>query len=353
MNFLYYFILDFYYFKISAHAIKYLHLMKIAFFSAKSYDKEHFNRHNTSHTIVYFEAPLNEQTVNLAKECNAVYAFVNDRLNAAVIKELASFGIGIIALRCAGFNNVDLAAAKTNNLKVVRVPAYSPHAVAEHTVALILTLDRKTHKAYNRVRETNFSLERLVGFDLFGKTVGVIGTGRIGKIFCEIMLGFGCKVLAFDIIANKELEQKAVEYLPLRDLLQQADIISLHCPLTEQTKHIINVETISLMKEKVMLVNTSRGALIETKDIIDALKTGHIGYLGLDVYEQEDSLFFNDLSENVIQDDIIMHLLSFPNVLITSHQGFFTEEALEQIAETTLANLSDFGNGVALKNAVI
>ena len=327
--------------------------MKIAFFSAKIYDREFFNRYPGNHEIIYFEAPLNEQTVDLAKGCNAVCAFVNDKLNADVLKALSASGIKLAALRSAGFNNVDLVAAKANNISIVRVPAYSPYAVAEHAVALILTLNRKTHKAYNRVREGNFSLERLTGFDLYGKTVAVIGTGRIGQAFCDIMLGFGCKVLAFDLIANKKMEEKGVQYLPLIDLLKQADLISLHCPLNEQTRHIINDQTIGMMKNGVMLINTSRGALINTADAIEALKTGRIGYLGLDVYEQEETLFFNDLSENIIQDDLIMRLLSFPNVLITSHQGFFTEEALVQIAQTTMNNISDFEAGLQLKNAVV
>lgn len=327
--------------------------MKIAFFSAKIYDRAFFDRHLTGHEIIYFEAPLNEQTVNLASGCSAVCLFVNDKLNAAVLKALSATGIKLAALRCAGFNNVDLAEAKANNISVVRVPAYSPHAVAEHALALILTLNRKTHKAYNRVREGNFSLERLTGFDLYGKTVGVIGTGKIGQVFCKIMKGFGCKVLAFDLIANKRMEEAGVSYLPLAEVLEQADIISLHCPLNEQTRHIINSHTLAMMKKGVMLINTSRGALINTTDIIKALKTGRIGYLGLDVYEQEETLFFNDLSENIIQDDDIMRLLSFPNVLITSHQGFFTEEALVQIAQTTMQNISDFETGRPLVNAVI
>ena len=327
--------------------------MKIAFFSTKTYDKEFFNQYLSDHEIIYFEAPLNEQTVNLAQGCNAVCLFVNDKLNESVLKALSASGIKLAALRCAGFNNVDLVAAKANKISVVRVPAYSPHAVAEHAVALILTLNRKTHKAYNRVREGNFSLERLTGFDLYGKTVGVIGTGKIGQVFCNIMNGFGCKVLAFDLIANKHLEEAGVAYLPLTDLLAEADIISLHCPLNEQTRHIINAHTIGMMKEGVMLINTSRGALINTTDIIKALKTGRIGYLGLDVYEQEETLFFNDLSENIIQDDDIMRLLSFPNVLITSHQGFFTEEALTQIAQTTMQNISDFEAGQQLVNVVV
>ncbi len=327
--------------------------MKIAFFSTKSYDREFFSHYVTTHEIIYFEARLGSQTVNLATGCDAVCVFVNDRLHAKVIEGLSEAGIRLIALRCAGFNNVDLEAARANNIRVVRVPAYSPHAVAEHAAALILTLNRKTHKAYNRVREGNFSLERLTGFDLYGRTVGVIGTGKIGEAFCGIMKGFGCRVLAFDLVENRELVATGVEYAPLIDVLQQSDIISLHCPLNEQTKHIVNRQTIGMMKEGVMLINTSRGGLVDTMEIIEALKSGKIGYLGLDVYEQEEKLFFKDLSENVIQDDTIMRLISFPNVLITAHQGFFTEEALTQIAETTLANIDAFEAGRPLQNAVV
>ncbi len=327
--------------------------MKIAFFSTKSYDRQFFDRYVTTQEIIYFEAQLNEQTVNLAAGCTAVCVFVNDKLNETVISELKKLGIKLIALRCAGFNNVSTDAAKFFGISVVRVPAYSPHAVAEHAVALILSLNRKTHKAYNRIREGNFSLERLTGFDLYGKTVGVIGTGKIGQVFCDIMLGFGCRVLAFDLVAHQPTAAKGVEYLPLTELLQQSDIISLHCPLNEQTKHLINEHTISLMKEGVMLINTSRGALVETPDAINGLKTGRIGYLGLDVYEQEEKLFFNDLSENIIQDDVMMQLLSYPNVLITSHQGFFTEEALSQIAQITLGNVDAFEAGTVLTNLVV
>jgi D-lactate dehydrogenase len=327
--------------------------MKIAFFSTQQYDREYFTRHNTNHQLAFFEAQLNEQTVSLAEGCGAVCAFVNDVLNAATIQLLAAQGVQLIAMRCAGYNNVDLAAAQAHNIKVVRVPAYSPYAVAEHAVALILTLNRKTHKAYNRVREGNFSLEKLTGFDLHGKTVGVIGTGKIGQVFAAIMQGFGCRVLAFDLIANKDLEARGVEYLPLVKLLPQCHIISLHCPLTDQTKHIINADTLLLMKPGVMLINTSRGALIDTRDAIHALKTGHLGYLGIDVYEQEEKLFFHNLSEQVIEDDVIMRLMSFPNVLITSHQGFFTDEALAEIAKTTLQNVQDFEAGKPLVNKVI
>lgn len=327
--------------------------MKIAFFSTQSYDKEYFNRYNKQHELVFFDAALTADTVSLAKDCQAVCAFVNDQVNAAVLQLMAAYGIRVVALRSAGYNNVDLDAAKKNGIAVVRVPAYSPYAVAEHAVALILTLNRKTHKSYNRVREGNFSLEKLTGFDLHGKTVGVIGTGKIGQLFSDIMLGFGCTVLAFDLVADKELERKGVEYLPLVKLLPRCDIISLHCPLNDQTRHIINAQTLSLMKAGAMLINTGRGALIDTRAVIDALKSRHLGYLGIDVYEQEEKLFFHNLSEEIIEDDTIMRLMSFPNVLITAHQGFFTDEALSQIAQTTLYNITEFENGQALKNRVL
>lgn len=327
--------------------------MKIAFFSTQSYDREYFNRYNKHHELVFFEAGLDVHTVALARGCQVVCAFVNDQLNPEVLGALAAQGIRLIALRSAGYNNVDLQAAKNNGITIVRVPDYSPYAVAEHAAALILTLNRKTHKAYNRVREGNFSLERLTGFDLHGKTVGVIGTGKIGQLFCDIMLGFGCTVLAFDLLADKELERKGVEYLPLVKLLPRCDIISLHCPLNDQTRHIINTETLSLMKAGAMLINTGRGALIDTGAVIDALKSRHLGYLGIDVYEQEEKLFFHNLSEEIIEDDTIMRLMSFPNVLITAHQGFFTDEALSQIAQTTLHTITEFENGNELKNKVV
>ncbi|MBS1512109.1 MAG: 2-hydroxyacid dehydrogenase [Bacteroidetes bacterium] len=326
--------------------------MKIAFFSTQPYDKEYFTRYNDQHHISFYEAQLNESTVSLATGCHAVCAFVNDRLHAAVIAALADAGVGLIALRCAGFNNVDLEAAHKHRIAVVRVPAYSPHAVAEHALALIMALNRKTHKAFNRVRDGNFSLDRLTGFDLYGKTVGVVGTGKIGQCFAHIMLGLGCKVLAFDLIANKELEAAGVEYLPLMELLQQSQVVSLHCPLTEQTHHLINMHTLEVMKDGAMLINTSRGALIDTRAAIAALKRGKLGYLGIDVYEQEEKLFFHNLSENIIDDDVIMQLMSFPNVLITSHQGFLTDEALTQIAKVTLQSCTDFEAGHSLQNKV-
>lgn len=329
--------------------------MKIVFFSTQSYDKEFFERYNDSFgfDLEFFEMPLNDQTVSLVNNAIAVCVFVNDKVTAAVIEQLAVKGVKIIALRCAGFNNVDLAAAKQHDIRVCRVPAYSPEAVAEHAVAMILTLNRKIHKAYNRVREQNFSLNGLLGFDLHGKTVGVIGTGNIGKVFCKIMLGFGCRVLAFDLIANKEMEAMGVIFLPLIELLKETDIISLHCPLTEQTKHIINPETIAMMKKGVMLINTSRGALIDTNYVIAALKSGHIGYLGIDVYEQEENIFFRDLSSNIITDDTIQRLMSFPNVLVTAHQAFFTQEALTQIALITLKNIRGLSHSEGINKQAI
>jgi len=328
--------------------------MNVAFFSTQSYDREYFERFNTMarHQLRFWETPLDEQTAQLAAGYDAVCIFVNDRCNAEVIKILKEKEVRLVALRCAGFNNVDLAAAKEHGLAVVRVPAYSPHAVAEHAVALILTLNRKTHKAYNRVREGNFSLERLTGFDLFQKTVGVVGTGKIGSVFAQIMLGFGCRVLAFDVYENQELVNKGVRYLPLNELLAASDIVSLHCPLNDQTRHLINAESLKKMKPGAMLLNTGRGALIDTKAVVAALKSGQLGYLGLDVYEQEEHLFFRDHSEMIIQDELILRLMSFPNVLITAHQAFFTEEALSEIATVTLQNISDFEAGVFLKNEV-
>ena len=328
--------------------------MKVAFFSTKKYDQDFFDSTNTdfNHQLTFFETGLNEHTASLTKDFNAVCVFVNDDLNAATIDLLAKNGIQLIALRCAGFNNVDLKAAAEKNIKVVRVPAYSPQAVAEHAVALILTLNRKTHKAYNRVRENNFSLEKLTGFNLYGKTVGVIGTGIIGQCFAKIMLGFGCKVLAYDIKPNEELKSSGVEYVELEKLLKASDIISLHCPLNEHTHHLIDQNAFEKMKDGAMLINTGRGALIDTSAVVEALKSEKLGYLGIDVYEQESGLFFNDLSETVNKDDDFLRLMSFPNVLITGHQGFFTKEALEQIAQVTLQNLTDFENGAALENEV-
>lgn len=328
--------------------------MKIAVFSTKPYDREYLDKFNTDrkHEFIYFEASLNNDTTNLAIGFDAVCVFVNDIIDKKTIEKLSEIGIKLIDLRCAGFNNVDLETAAKHNIKVLRVPAYSPHAVAEHAVALILTLNRKTHKVYNRVRESNFSLENLTGFNLFEKTVGVIGTGKIGAAFCQIMRGFGCKVIAYDVIQSEELIQKGVDYVTLEELFINSDIISLHCPLTDDTKHLFNRTVFSKIKKGAMLINTSRGPLIKTSHAIEALKNGQLGYLGIDVYEQEENLFFKDLSESIIQDDLIQRLLSFHNVLITPHQGFFTKEALDQIASTTLKNHTDFENGLPLENEI-
>lgn len=314
---------------------------KIAFFSTQPYDKVFFNKYNEDFgfELDFFETQLNPQTVVLIENTTIVCVFVNDIVNEAVIKQLAEKDVKIIALRCAGFNNVDLEAAKKYNLKVCRVPAYSPQAVAEHAMAMILTLNRKTHKAYNRVREQNFALNGLLGFDLFGKTIGIIGTGNIGKAFSKIALGFGCKILAYDIVTNAEMEKDGVQFVSLEEIFRSSAIISLHCPLNDQTKHVINKNTIALMKDNVMIINTSRGGLIETAAVIDGLKEGKIGYLGIDVYEQEEKLFFRDLSADIIQDDNIQRLMSFPNVLVTAHQAFFTNEALTQIALITFNNI--------------
>lgn len=324
--------------------------MRIAFFSTQPYDRIYFEKLTDRHQFMFLETVLDEQSVAMAAGCDGVCVFVNDRLSAKVVDELHRLGVRLILLRCAGFNNVDLVAARQAGICVARVPAYSPHAVAEHALALIMTLNRKTHKAYNRVREGNFSLDRLTGFDLFGKTVGVIGTGKIGSVFCRIMLGMGCRVLAFDLVVDAALSKAGVQYLPLIDLLEQSDIVSLHCPLNEQTRHIIGAQTLPHLKQGVMLINTGRGGLIDTALLIGALKSGKIGYLGLDVYEQEEKLFFADWSEKLIQDDLILRLIGFPNVLITAHQGFFTDEALRQIADTTRCNLDEFAAGGTCTN---
>jgi len=319
--------------------------MRTAVFSTKVYDKDYLEKANEGrHELVFFESTLRPSTVRLAEGFDSVCAFVNDNLSKEVIEGLAKHGVKLIVLRCAGFNNIDIETTSVNGITVLRVPAYSPHAVAEHAVALILTLARKTHKAYNRVRDGNFSLERLIGFDLFGKTVGIIGTGRIGIVLANIMLGFGCKIIAFDRYENKELISKGVKYMSQDEVFAQADIISLHCPLTPDSHHMINSQTLSQMKRGVMLINTSRGKLIDTEAAIESLKDSHLGYLGIDVYEQEEKIFFKDLSEVVIRDDKIARLVNFPNVLITAHQAFLTDTALSQIAFTTIENLNNYEN---------
>ena len=329
--------------------------MKIDFFSAKPYDKLFFDRYNPSYgfDIEYHETHLGPHIVNIIKDAKAVCVFVNDKLTADVIEVLSQKGVKIIALRCAGFNNVDLAAAKKFKIAVCRVPTYSPEAVAEHTVAMLLTINRKTHKAYNRVREQNFSLNGLLGYNLSGKTVGVIGTGKIGKAFIKIMLGFGCKLLAYDIFPDAHLTGKGINYVPMEELLQKSDIISLHCPLSKENHYLINKKTMGLMKPGVTIVNTSRGGLINTVDIIEALKNKKVAALCIDVYEQEEDLFFRDLSSNIIDDDIIQRLMSFPNVLITAHQAFFTEEALTEIAQVTLDNISKLNENRMAANAPV
>ncbi|MFY7993558.1 MAG: 2-hydroxyacid dehydrogenase [Bacteriovoracaceae bacterium] len=327
--------------------------MQITFFSSQPYDKTFFHEQNKKFNfkLDFLNEQLNETTAELVRT-EAICAFVNDRINSEVLEILQRRGVKIIALRCAGFNNIDINKAIDLGIKVVRVPAYAPEAVAEHALAMIMTLNRKTHKSYNRVREQNFSLNGLLGFNLSSKTIGVIGTGNIGKVFCHIMLGIGKKVVAHDINPDEDLERRGVLYLPLDEVFRTSDIISLHCPLNDKTKYLINKKSIHLMKNEVMIINTSRGGLIDTKAMINALKEGKIHSLGIDVYEQEASLFFRDLSEDIIQDDVIVRLMSFPNVLITAHQGFFTEEALTQISFTTLNNLNEFKDGLPLTNEV-
>ena len=329
--------------------------MRIAVFSSKSYDREflsEFNQFDNLH-LQFFETSLHPQTAALAAGFEAVCVFVNDVLNEAVLVELQQHGVRHIALRCAGFNNVDLACANKLGITVSRVPAYSPEAVAEHTIALILTLNRKLHKAYNRVRENNFSLRGLMGFNLHGKTVGVIGTGKIGQCVINILHGFGCRVVCYDPYPEPRVMQQGASYVELEELLSQSDIISLHCPLTQQNQHMINAHSISKMKDKVMLVNTSRGGLIDSKAIIQGLKSAKIGAIGLDVYEMESELFFEDRSDAIMQDDVFDRLSSFPNVLITGHQVFFTREALQQIAQTSLHNLYAVSQGQRLNDTFL
>lgn len=331
--------------------------MKVTFFSSKPYDKEFFDKANKKFNfeLDYFDTHLGPHVLNLIDHSDAVCAFVNDKLNAEVLEALSKKGVKYIALRCAGFNNIDLEAAKHLGIRVCRVPAYSPEAVAEHAMAMILTLNRKTHKAYNRVREQNFALNGLMGFNLYQKTIGVIGTGNIGVAFAKIAKGFGARILAFDIAENQQLKDIVIEYCSLEHLFAESDIISLHCPLIEATHHLINKDSIQKMKKNVMIINTSRGGLIDTKAVIQGLKDHHIGYLGIDVYEQEEKLFFRDLSQTIIEDDTIQRLMSFPNVLVTAHQAFFTAEALEQIANTTLESLYHFekSNDFENPNAVL
>ncbi len=317
--------------------------MKIAFFDAKPYDRPSFDRYGDEKGIVfkYYETRLNEDTVDLAKGCDGVCVFVNDTVNAAVIDRLQELGIKVLALRCAGFNNVDIKYAH-GRLHIVRVPAYSPYAVAEHAMALLLTSIRRIHKAYIRSRDFNFSLAGMTGFDLHGKTVGVIGTGKIGKVFINICRGFGMKVLAFDKYPTKEIEDgDRVRYVELDELFKKSDIISLHCPLTEETNHIINREALEQCKKGVVILNTSRGALVDAEALLEGIKARKVGAACLDVYEEESDLFFEDNSGHIMEDDTLARLISMPNVIVTSHQAFLTEEALQNIAETTVSNIKE------------
>lgn len=327
---------------------------RIAFFDTKSYDRESFDLVNQKFgfDLKYFKGHLTTDTVSLAQGFDAVCLFVNDQVDAGIIHTLESYGIKIIALRCAGYNNIELKAAY-DHIHVVRVPAYSPYAVAEHAVAMMLTLNRKTHKAYYRTQDNNFSIQGLLGFDMRGKTAGVIGTGQIGRILIQILKGFGMTVLAYDPFPNpKFAEELGFEYADLDTLYSKSDVISLHCPLTPETQYIINADSIAKMKDNVMLINTSRGKLINTRALIDGLKSKKIGYAGLDVYEEESDYFFEDYSNDIISDDVLARLLTFHNVLITSHQAFFTKEALANIAETTLNNVTDYFEGRPLKNEI-
>jgi D-lactate dehydrogenase len=317
--------------------------MRVAVFSTKPYDRAFLDAANAAfeHQLVYFEPRLTDQTCGLADGFPGVCLFVNDRADETVLTRLSGGGTRTIALRCAGFNNVDLGAAQRLGIDVVRVPAYSTHSVAEHTAGLILTLNRKIHRAYARVREGNFALDGLLGFDLFGRTVGIIGTGQIGLALAHIMAGFGCRLRAHDPKPSARCEALGVRYTSIETLLMESDIVTLHCPLTPQTYHLIDAPAIARMKPGAMLINTSRGGVIDTRAVIDGLKSGRIGSLGIDVYEEEADYFFEDLSDRVIADDILARLLTFPNVLITGHQAFFTEDALRTIARTTLQNLRD------------
>ena len=324
-------------------------MIKVAMFDAKPYDIDSFESlRGENIKIKYFDTKLTADTAELAKGYDAVIVFVNDTVDADVIDLLSSFDVELIALRCAGFNNVNLKAAK-DKIKVIRVPAYSPHAVAEHALGMLLTSVRRIHKAYIRSKDFNFSLNNLTGFNLNGKTMGVIGTGKIGKVFCEICKGFGMKVIAYDIYPDESLD---VEYTDLNTLLSKSDVISLHCPLTKENYHMIDKNAIDTMKKGVILINTSRGSLVDAEALLDGIKDKKIGGACLDVYEEESDLFFEDNSGHIVHDDILARLISMPNVLITSHQAFLTKEALENIAETTLGGINDYFELGTLKNEV-
>lgn len=328
--------------------------MNVAVFSSKPYDRNALDAANENGALsfTYLEPRLLAESAAMAHGFPVVCAFVNDHLDREVLITLATGGTKLIALRSAGFNNVDLVAANELGLSVVRVPAYSPNSIAEHTVGLMLALNRKLHRAYNRVREGNFALDGLLGFDMVGKTVGIIGTGKIGQVVAQILSGFDCRLIAYDPYPSDAVEALGVEYRELNDVIAQSNILTLHLPLTPDTHHMIDANSIAQMQPGVMLINTSRGALLNTSAVIDRLKSGHIGYLGLDVYEEEDDIFFQDLSSYILQDDVFARLLTFPNVLITGHQAFFTQEALNAIAAATVANITAFANGKELVNAV-
>lgn len=329
--------------------------MKVAVFNARRYDRQFLDVANAAgnHELIYFETGLEAKTAPLATGCSAICGFVNDELDAETLQRLHDLGVKFVTLRCTGYNNVDLQTAATLGIQVARVTAYSPYSVAEHTVALILMLNRKLYRAYNRVRDDNFALDGLMGFDLHGRTAGIIGTGKIGRIVARILHGFGCRVLGYDPYPHPDFESLGdTQYVPLGQLLAEANIISLHCPMTPDNHHLISTETIAQMQPGVMLINTSRGGLIDTPAVITGIKSGQIGYLGLDVYEDERGIFFQDLSDTVIQDDTFQLLQSFPNVAITGHQAFFTTEAVSQICATTIANLDDFAAGRPCANAI-
>jgi len=328
--------------------------MKIAIFSARHYDREFLNAANATakHELRFFEASLEQETVALAAGYEAVCIFVNDTADAAVLKALADGGTRLVALRCTGFNNVDLKAADQLGLKVVRVVAYSPYSVAEHVVALLQAINRKIHRAYNRTRDSNFTLDGLMGFDLHGKTVAIIGTGRIGRVLTGIMLGFGCEVLGYDKFQSPEFLALGGRYAQLAEICTKADIISLHCPLTPETHYIVDADMLSHLKHGTLLINTSRGGLVDTEAAIEALKSGQLGGLALDVYEQEADLFYRDLSSTVVSDDVFERLLSFPNVIVTGHQAFFTREAITTISETTIKSVTEFASGQVLSEAI-
>ncbi|MEQ5855520.1 2-hydroxyacid dehydrogenase [Halomonas sp. YLB-10] len=324
-------------------------MLKVGFFSSQPYERPFFSdEHHPQLSIVHFEQRLSTRTVTLCQGLDAVCVFVNDELDRTVLERLAVVGVRLVALRCAGFNNVDLDAARRLNIQVCRVPSYSPDAVAEHCVALMLTLSRKIHKAYNRVREDNFDLNGLLGFNLAGKTVGIVGFGQIGRSLAGILSGFGCRVLVTDPAPIRIPNQADIAQVEFDELLAHSDIISLHCPLTPDTHHLIDESAFSRMKDGVMLINTSRGALVDTRACIEALKRRKLGYLGLDVYEQEAGMFFEDRSDDIPLDDVFARLISFPNVVVTGHQGFFTREALSEIASTTLESLTAFEEGRSL-----